>query len=68
MIGNWFKKHALRITIYTVVTTSMVLYYGSLIPAWIFYTLLIAMHVWIFSNIGVRIYKYTKRKQLINNK
>ena len=62
MISNWFKRHWLRITIYTVVTTSMVLYYGSMIPAWIFYTLLIAMHIWIFTNIGVRIYKWTQNR------
>jgi len=62
MISNWFKRHWLRITIYTVVTTSMVLYYGSMIPTWIFYTLLIAMHIWIFTNIGVRIYKWTQNR------
>ena len=62
MIGNWLKRHWLRITIYTLVTTSMVLYYGSLIPAWIFYILLIGMHVWIFSKIGVRIYKWTQNR------
>ena len=62
MIGYWLKKHGLRIVIYLSVTTAMVLHYGSLIPAWIFYTLLIAMHIWIFTRIGVSIYKWTQNK------
>ena len=62
MFLPWLKKHWLSVLWVVVVTTAMILYYSGRVPAWIFYTLLIAMHVWIFRRIGIRIYKYRKRE------
>ena len=62
MNKNWLKRHWWRIAIYTTVTTAMMLHYGSLIPAWIFYALLIALHIWIFSRIGVRVYRWKQNR------
>jgi hypothetical protein len=62
MLNDWLKKHGLRIGIVLVVTAAMILSHASLIPLWIFYTLLIAMHLWIFTKIGIRIYKWAQNR------
>lgn len=61
-MAAWLSKHWIRLAWVVTVTTSMVLAYGSMIPVWIFHTLLIAMHVWIFSKIGIAIYNRKKRR------
>ena len=57
MANGWFKRHGIRLAVVLVVTATMLLARASLIPLWIFYVLLIAQHIWMFTKIGIRIYK-----------
>lgn len=63
MLRGWFKRHWHRVGWVVVVTGAMLLAYRSLIPVWIFYTLLSAMHVWIFYGIGSRVYRNWKDRE-----
>lgn len=63
MVCGWFKRHWLRVVWVVVVTVAMLLSYRSLIPVWIFYTLLAAMHIWIFYGIGSRVYRYWRNRK-----
>ncbi len=60
-MNGWWKRHGLSVFWVVTVTTAMILAKSGRIPAWIFYTLLIAMHAWIFTRIGVRIYRRIKK-------
>ena len=34
----------------------------GVVPTWTFYALLIVMHIWIFTKIGIRLYKRSKKQ------
>ncbi len=46
-----------------VLSTALLLSKRDLIPGWVFYALLIGMHVWIFTRIALKIY-YLKKKNI----
>ncbi len=43
------------------ITVTMLLRWKGIVPGWVFYTLLIAMHVWIFTKLGMKIYNLKNR-------
>ena len=59
---KWMKRHISRIAWTVIVTIALILHKNGLIYAWIFYTLLIAMHAWIFTRIGIGIYNLKHKK------